>query len=168
MQVNFVRVYGLNDFDFDALYDGSEPDIYLNHTWSHEPLGRSKKEVFRYTIEQAFNLGVSADNEPLFGFKLTIDGVDHLVNIGYIESDGETYRANWFLTKPYNGSRSFIFDSNTSVVRAQFYSNNNITHYKFYTRSNAPIYQAFTNKTTINVVEDQQNGTEGNILKIQP
>jgi hypothetical protein len=166
MQVNVVRVYNYTDFDFDALYDGSEPDIHKNYFWQGEPGGRSKKEMLSSFIESDFSLGVSKDNEPLFAFKITIDGIDHLVNIGYIEADGVTYRSRWLLAKAYNGSKSFIFDTNTTAIRAQFFQDNNLTGYKMETRTNTIMYQAVTNKTTVNVVEDQREGDIGAVLKI--
>lgn len=176
MTVTFEKINTLSDVDFNALCDASFPDIDINF-FNKVPKEMSDEEKKQYYFDQcdfAAN-GLSPlqkEGESFFGFKIVVDGVDRVLNAGFLEADGTTYRGHWYLTSPIDGSRSFIYSAETAAVRQAFFQSEGITHYKAPTFTGSLMYQALQRNNTSNVISivDQTNNTivpDGVVIKVQ-
>ena len=176
--ITFERVYTLTDFDFDTLVTDSFPDININF-FNQVPFELTDTEKKQYYLDQlthALN-GTSPlqkEGESLFGFKIVVDGIDKVVNFGFIEADGVTYRGHWYLTSTVNGSRSFIYSSEADVARHNFYTSFGITSYKAPTFKTSLMYQALQRNNSSNVISiieevnnSQLSSIEGVAVKVQ-
>ena len=176
--ITFERVYTLSDFDFDTLVNDSFPDININF-FNQVPFvltDTEKKQYYLNQLTHAFN-GTSPlqkEGESLFGFKIVVDGIDKVVNFGFIEADGITYRGHWYLTSTVNGSRSFIYSSEAGVARHNFYTSLGITSYKAPTFKASLMYKALRRNNSSNVISivEEVNNTQlthidGVVIKVQ-
>lgn len=176
MAVTFERIYSIADVDFDTLCDDSFPDIN-NNFFVKVDGNHTDSEKKQYYLDQllaamAGTSGLQKEGESFFGFKIVINGVDRVLNAGFVEADGTTYRGHWYLTSPIGGSRSFIYTEEAGTARRTFYQSNGITHYKAPTFNSSLMYQALQRNDTsnvINIVETiaNPNTDDGVIIKVQ-
>ena len=176
MNITFERIYSLADVDYDTLCDDSFPDID-NNFFEKVPgqLTVEQKKQYYYDQCQAAIDGRSSlqkDAEIFFGFKIVVDGIDRVLNAGFVEADGVTYRGHWYLTSPIDGSRSFIYSAEAAAARRAFYEANGIAHYKAPTFTGSLMYQALHRNNTSNVVsieEETVNSVVDNgvVIKVQ-
>ncbi len=176
MAVTFDKINTLSDVDFESLYDASFPDININffNKVPKEMTEEQKKQYYFNQCNSAVN-GLSPlqkEGESFFGFKIVVDGVDRVLNAGFLEVDGTTYRGHWYLTSPINGSRSFIYSAETAAVRQAFFESEGITHYKAPTFAGSLMYRALQRNNTSNVISivDQVDNPaipDGVVIKVQ-
>jgi hypothetical protein len=176
MTVTFEKINTLSDVDFESLCDASFPDIDINF-FNKVPKEMTDDQKKQYYFDQC-NSAVSGlsplqkEGESFFGFKIVVDGVDRVLNAGFLEADGTTYRGHWYLASPINGSRSFIYSAETATVRQAFFQSEGITYYKAPTFTGSLMYQALQRNNTSNVISivDQLDNTAvpgGVVIKVQ-
>ena len=135
MQVEYVKISSLDEVDVSTLYEASASVIDQSYIWW--PAGvtspEQKKEHYIAVLKAAFNKMISVgdyDVNSLFAFKATIDGVDSLLNVGYVKDN--CYASYWYLTSPdASGSRNWLFASK-NIMHA-FYKNSGFNSFKFVT-----------------------------------
>jgi hypothetical protein len=133
MSVEIVIVNNLDEIDFDALFEGSYPQIDDSFAWPGLTTLEEKKLYYRSQLESAIagTWVLTNPNERLFMFKGIYNGVVMEFVAGYVEQDNETLRVHWCLTRPNdNGSKNEIYIEPTRRVRTAFYNSNGLYYYK--------------------------------------
>lgn len=157
MNIQFQTITSLSDVDFDDLYQSSLPDINNNFLWPSElETDEQRKEYYRERLAAAVagESPLANDNEFLM-YKVQIDGVDHLLAAGYIETDPiRCFRGYWYLTKKHNNSRSWIFAAETTPIRAAFFAQHDIDTYKAPTHVDSAFYAAIRRNTSDKIIDE--------------
>jgi hypothetical protein len=136
MAVVFERINSLEDFvEFDDMFAAAESRLDLNF-FSQVPLPLSydeKKAHYRSQIESAYDGSwpLMEPGEEAFFYKGVYDGIPMEFVGGFVEGDGITVRAHWYLTAPdANDSRNSIHTAETAAVRRAFYATHGLSLYK--------------------------------------
>lgn len=163
MAFQFVQITSLDDVHFDDVFLSSFPDIDSNYVWPSHIEGPTAKLVhYRNQLQRAIDEsdnGLKNDGEPFLMYKVYDDrpeGIDYLLAAGYIEN-GDCFRAHWYLTKPFDTSRAWIYSPEVTLARQEFYASLGITHYRALTFKETLLYSSIQrnkNRSYTNVVEE--------------
>lgn len=156
MNIQFQTITSLAEVDFDDLYESSLPDINNNFLWAaHLETDEQRKEFYREQLSLAI-AGESplAKGNQFLMYKVTIDGVDHLLAAGFIEEDPRCFKGHWYLTKKHNNSRSWIFAPETAPIRAAFFAQHDVDTYKAPTHVDSAFYAALKRNSANNIVDE--------------
>ena len=153
MAITFEQVSSWADIDFDELFEASVSNV--DNDFFSQAAGiitiPDKKEYYRSQIQSAFDgtWEITKPGETLMFFKGVYDGITMEFWGGYLEDDGVTLRAHWYLTRPdAQGSRNSIHTAETAALRRSFYLTHGITKYKVMTYVGSVLYRWL--KTRIN------------------
>jgi len=157
MNIQIQQIFTLDDVDFDTLFDSSFPDMDMNYFLLASDQGptESKKEMYRARLSDALTdiSPLQTENTYVFGFKVMLDGVDHLMNAGFVDYNTGIFASHWFLTKPYNNSRNFIHSADYRTQRSQFFRDNEIYGYQVTTPINSLLYKSIKSSSNIDHLE---------------
>jgi hypothetical protein len=158
MNIAFQQITTLDQVDFDGLFLSSFPDIDNNFIWRRDFQTAEQKQAFYQNQLQSAIDGESylqQEGETFLMYKVTIDGNDHVLAAGFVEpTTPGTFRGHWYLTKKYNNSRSWIHDSNTAPVRAQFFASQGIGQYKTPTHADSAFLASIKRNNANTIVEE--------------
>lgn len=132
MTIVFKEIASLLEVDIDGLFEDSFPDIDVNFFNFTTATTHEEKKAFYFGQLQDAIKGTSylqREGDRFFMFKASIDGTDCVFNGGFIETSG-AYRGHWYLSRPINGSRSWITSTETSAARKDFFTSVGITSFK--------------------------------------
>lgn len=166
MSVEILVVNSLDEIDFDALFDGSYPQIDDSFIWPDLTTLEEKKQYYRNQLESAINgtWPLTNKSERLFMFKGIYNGVVMEFVAGYIEEDNETFRGHWCLTQSDDsGSKNKIHIAPAQQARTAFYHSNGIYYYKTPTFKNSMFYRWIkyrNNSGAIEVIAEEPTFSE--------
>lgn len=135
MIVEYTIIDSLDQVDLSSLFDASADVIdYSYRGWPSNQMSiEEKKEFYINSVIMTFSEPYVLGRYPLgkfIAFKATVNGIDSLVNMGYVKDD--CYTSYWYLTAPDStGSRNWIFASR-NIMHA-FYREQGFNSFKFVT-----------------------------------
>jgi hypothetical protein len=157
MNIQIQQLFSLEDIDFDGLFDSSFPDMDTNYYLLADNTGptETKRQTYYKTLSDAMagTSPLQKENTYVFGFKVVIDGADHLMNVGFVDHVSGVFTTHWFLTKPYNNTRSFIHSVEYKQLRSQFFLDNEIQYYQITTPYNSLLYKSIKQSNANSAVE---------------
>lgn len=169
MTFQFQKINTLAEVDFDGLFIESFPDFDINFLWQPEITTiELKKDFYKNQLEAAIN-GISpliAPNESFMMYKVSQDNVDILLCAGFIEEDGISFRGHWYLSRPINGSRSWIHSSDMIANRKAFFTNAGVTSLVFPTHNSSLMYKTVKRNPVFPSVDEQEFSATKTVLRV--
>lgn len=144
MALEFIPITNLSLVDFNGLFAASAEVLDSNYMWPDAAMSTDeKRQHYLSQLQSAIagNFGVHDDTDTFFMFKVTNDGVDLMLNAGFVSESG-VYRTHWYLTRPDAGSRNWIYSPAMATLRRKFFANSDIVAYEVRTIAGSQLYTA--------------------------
>jgi hypothetical protein len=161
MILTISEIKSIEEVDFDSLFEASFPDLDKNYFIGETVAGptENKKNQYKSGASDALsgNSAYKKENQEAFGFKLTIDGVDHLMNVGFLDRNTGVFETNWFLSKPYQNSRNFLYTQEYAMIRSSFFIENNIECFRILTHNKSLLHTSIkrgSNSSRVEILEE--------------
>lgn len=160
MNILFQQITSLEEVDLQGLFNDSFPDIDINFFNHTEVSTIEEKSAFYFNqLLDAMN-GQSYLQNPgdrFIMFKGSYEGIDCVFNAGFIDLDvnfNYSYRGHWYLSRPINGSRSWIRDTDTTELRNQFFSSIGVSSYKARGKSDSLMLSSIRRNPNVTVINE--------------
>jgi hypothetical protein len=165
MAIIFEKIETLDEVDSEGLYLSSFPDIDYNFfsQVSNVETDEEKKQFYFDQLQEAIDgtSGIQRPDETFLMFKGSIDGVDCVFNGGFVNSETKTYRGHWYLSRPIDGSRSWIVSAESAAIRANFFKSLDITSFVAPSHPSSLVLRSIRNNPNITVIRDETFETVG-------
>jgi hypothetical protein len=174
MNLIYQQVTALDQVNFNALFEGSFPDLDENLFILAPTKGIT--EVKRLDIFTRLNIFFAGEsqalkpNEEPFAYNVSIDGEDHFLRTGFLNRDERTWRQFWGFTRPLNGSLSFMYSPEYIQGRTQIFQENQIDWIITETSLTTMVYKRLKrnhDNGLINIVSEEVNQKGWVELKFQ-
>lgn len=160
MNIIISEIKSIQDVDFQSLFEGSFPDIDINYYIKDIEKGYSdiKRDTYLNNLIATLSGERTPINHSVLGFKATIDGTDHLLNIGFIDNTG-TYKSIWMLSKPYQTNRAFIYSEEYISLRNNFLKSKGVVYYCVKTVKDSLLYKSLKRSNSIGTIKIKEEIT---------
>jgi hypothetical protein len=144
MSITITEVRSVQEVSFQSLFEGSFPDIDINYFVKNEEKGytEGKRDLYLRNLQGTLEGQKIPGNQRVLAFKASIDGVDHLLNVGFVDPETMTFKSVWLLSKPHEGSRGFIHTPEYISLRKAFLEENGVKNYSLRALKDSVLYNS--------------------------